>query len=374
VSGQNTPPGRYHGVTVARWGKILAVQAVIALLLLEALLRIHNPLPFRLRGDEIVLPAGLRYQYAIANPGAKLEPVARGHYNRLGFRGPDPPADFGARLSIVAVGGSTTAGTLLSDGKTWPDEMARVLAASHPDIWVNNAGFEGHSTYGHLVLLRSVLTKLRPSMILVLAGINDVGMEPAGPGDEFELWNAGSWLWPRLARHSEVVNAALNLRRARAAARLQLSFDQPVDFAAPGHFTMTEEEIASALAQFDRFLEGYGTRLTTLALEARAAGIDPVFVTQPMLVGDAIDPATGVDLATFPSSRDRNGRADWRLMERFNDVMRRTAAGHGVVLVDLARLLPKDSRHYYDTIHFSLDGARRVGEIVAAELAPHLLR
>lgn len=360
---------------MGRRGKILAVQAVIALFLLETLLRLYQPFPFRLRGDDIVLPAGLHYQVAIASPGTKLEPVARGHYNRLGFRGPDPPADFGARLSIVAVGGSTTAGTLLSDGKTWPDVMAGVLAASHPDVWVNNAGFEGHSTYGHLVLLRSVLTKLRPSMMLVLAGVNDVGMEPAGPGDEFELWNAGSWrVWPRLARHSEVVNTLLNLRRARSAARLQLSLDRPIDFAALGHFTMTEDEITSALAEFDRFLEGYGARLTTLAFEARAAGIEPVFLTQPMLVGDAIDPATGIDLATLDAGHGRNGLADWRVMERFNDVMRRTAAGHGVVLVDLARLLPKDSRYYYDEVHFSLDGARRVGEIVAAELAPHLLR
>jgi len=360
---------------VWRWTKILAVQASIALLLLETLLRLHNPLPFRLRGDDIVLPAGLHYQLAIADPGTKLEPLVRGHYNRLGFRGPDPPADFGRRLSIVAVGGSTTAGTLLSDGKTWPEVMAGALATSHPNVWVNNAGFEGHSTYGHLVLLRSVLTKLRPSIMLVLAGFNDIGMEPAGPGDEFELWHAGSWrVWPRLARHSEVANTLLNLRRAGAAARLQRSADRPVDFASLGHLTMSENEIASALAQFDRFLDGYGTRLATLALEARAAGIDPVFMTQPMLAGDTIDPATGIDLSTLHTSRDRNGRAEWRLMERFNDVMRRTALDHGVALVDLARLLPKDSRYYYDVIHFSLDGARAVGEIVAAELSPHLVR
>jgi len=360
---------------VRRWAKILAVQAVIALLVLETLLRLHNPLPFSLRGDDIVLPAGLHYQLAIVDPGTKLEPVVLGHYNRLGFRGPDPPADFGTRLSIVAVGGSTTAGTLLSDGKSWPEVMARVLGPQHPTLWVNNAGFDGHSTYGHLVLLRSVLTKLRPSIMLVLAGVNDVGMEPAGPGDEFELWNAGSWrVWPRLARHSEVVNTALNIWRAGLAARRQVSTDRPVDFASLAHFTLTEEAIESALAPYDRYLDGYGERLATLALEARAAGIEPVFLTQPMLVGDAVDPATGIDLATLDAGRGRNGLADWRLMERFNDVMRRTAAGHGVVLIDLARLLPKDSRYYYDEIHFSLDGARMVGEIVAAEIGPHLVR
>lgn len=345
--------------------KILVVQSAIAVLLLEGLLRLHNPFPFRQRGDEIVLPAGQRV-VRTNRPSPKLDPVTRYTRNRLGFRGPELPGDFASRVSIVAVGGSTTECGLLSEGQSWPEQMAAVLATSHPGVWVNNAGFDGHSTFGHLVLLRSVLVPLKPTFVLVLAGINEIGMEHGQPGDEFKLA-------PFMARHSEVINTALNLRRAWRASRLQFSTDLPADLAGAPK-VMTDAEIAEELAKHARFLDGYDRRLTALAQESQAAGITPVFLTQPILLGDAIDPTTGRDLATVSAGGGFSGRSEGRLMELYNDVMRRNAARHGVLLIDLARLLPKDSRYFYDFVHYGNDGARKVGEIVAAELGPHLVR
>jgi lysophospholipase L1-like esterase len=346
--------------------QILAVQSAIAVLLLEGLLRLHNPFLFRQRGDQIVLPAG--QHFVRTNPlTAKLDPVTRYTRNRLGFRGPDVPADFASRLSIVAVGGSTTEGGLLSEGRSWPEQMAAVLARTHPDLWVNNAGFDGHSTFGHLVLLRSVLVSLRPTFMLVLAGINDIGMDGGKPGDEFALA-------PWLARHSEIANTAINFRRAWRSSEMRVNADLPADLALAPRVAMTDAEVAAELAKHARFLEPYRQRLTALAEESLAAGITPVFLTQPVLLGDAIDPATGADLATVSQSGNVSGRAESRVMERYNDVMRQVAARHGVLLIDLARLLPKDSRYFYDFIHFGNDGARKVGEIVAAELGPHLVR
>jgi hypothetical protein len=55
-----------------------------------------------------------------------------------------------------------------------------------------------------------------------------------------------------------------------------------------------------------------------------------------------------------------------------NDVTRRVAATRQVLLVDLAREMPKDSRFFYDFLHFTNEGAQRVGEIIAADLMPHL--
>jgi hypothetical protein len=177
----------------------------------------------------------------------------------------------------------------------------------------------------------------------------------------------------RLAKHSEVANAMVNLVRAWRA-RHYIFGDQPVDVASFRRIAMTDAEVAAFVAPFARYLGGYQARLTRLALESRAAGIEPVFLTQPEMVGDAIDPTTGTDLSTLADHGDRNGRADWRLLEMYNDVMRRVAKREGVFLIDLAHLLPKDSRYYYDFIHFSNDGARAVGQIVAAELGPRLAR
>ncbi len=138
---------------MARVAKRAALVIVSFLIALEIGLRIHNPFPFRVRGDHIILPA--HQKYTISHTGAiKLDPVTHVTKNSLGFRGPEPPRDWSERLTILTIGGSTTECLFLSDGKTWTDQLTRRFMAVRPDAWINNAGFEGHSTFGHLVLLR----------------------------------------------------------------------------------------------------------------------------------------------------------------------------------------------------------------------------
>jgi hypothetical protein len=67
-----------------------------------------------------------------------------------------------------------------------------------------------------------------------------------------------------------------------------------------------------------------------------------------------------------------NGRLWWKVQELYNDVTRRTAASRGVLLIDAARELPKDSRLFYDFMHFTNEGAARLGDIVASHLGPTL--
>src|SRR5438552_7656791 len=141
----------------------VATAAVVFLAALEIGLRIYNPFPFRVRGDRIVLPVHQRY--TIAHTGAaRLDPVTHVTKNSLGFRGPEPPRDWSRRVTLLTIGGSTTECLFLSDGKTWTDALARRLASVRPDAWVNNAGLDGQSTYGHLTLLRSFVVALQPSM------------------------------------------------------------------------------------------------------------------------------------------------------------------------------------------------------------------
>ena len=104
----------------------------------------------------------------------------------------------------------------------------------------------------------------------------------------------------------------------------------------------------------------------------RRNGIDPVFITQPALFGDSVDPVTGVNLGRVQVRGSANGKLWWRVQEMYNDVTRRVAAGQQVLLIDAARELPKDSRLFYDFIHFTNEGAARLGELVGARLEPYL--
>ena len=150
-----------------RWaGRALLLLGglAIALLAAEAVLRVFNPLHMRLQGDRILLPRNER-RILKNTVSSRLPPEIVYSRNSLGLRGPESPRDFGSALTVIAVGGSTTESRYQSDGKTWPDLVAGILAPHFRDLWVNNAGLDGHSTYGHLLLLDQYLLSLHPSVL-----------------------------------------------------------------------------------------------------------------------------------------------------------------------------------------------------------------
>ena len=63
-----------------------------------------------------------------------------------------------------------------------------------------------------------------------------------------------------------------------------------------------------------------------------------------------------------------NGELTWRALELYNDVTRRVGAENGVLVIDLAAELPKNSDYYYDFYHFSNKGGDEVGRIIAEHL------
>jgi hypothetical protein len=62
------------------------------------------------------------------------------------------------------------------------------------------------------------------------------------------------------------------------------------------------------------------------------------------------------------------GLAQWQVLDAYNEVTRRVGRELGVLVIDLARRLPKTSRYYYDYHHYTNAGAEAVAEVVAEEL------
>jgi lysophospholipase L1-like esterase len=354
------------------WAKFVAIQAIVVLLLLEIALRIYNPVPIRVRGNEIVLP--VKQVYTFDNGFThKIDRTTVHTKNSLGFRGPDPPANFASRLTIVTIGGSTTESLFLSDGHTWTDAMTRRLDPEFPGVWVNNAGLDGHTTFGHLILLKSFIVRLHPKVALFLVGANDVGLDQPRTFDEGVLPTAGGFRYAAnaIAARSELVSILWNVMRAGRARARGLGHSE-IDLTTVEHRGVAPDVLEETEREYRQYLPGYAQRLEQIAELTRANGITAVWITQPALFGDSIDPTTGVDLAMAKVNGRGNGHLEWRLLEMNNDVLRRVAAERNMPLIDLARELPKDSRYFYDFLHFTNEGSEKVGEIVARELVPVL--
>jgi hypothetical protein len=138
-------------------------------------------------------------------------------------------------------------------------------------------------------------------------------------------------------------------------------------------FVVSKEAQAAIIKNHqDHYLGGYKKRLEKLIAICQEHNIIPVLVTQPVLYGNIVDPTTGVDLGHKFVAKDMNGATAWEVLELYNDVTRKVGRAHGVLVIDLARQMPKDSRYYFDLMHYTNAGADKVADLVAVQLTPFL--
>lgn len=357
---------------------LLLFGVIIAVVLLELLLRIHNPLQTRIKGNRIVLTTDKTYH--IKNNIIKaLPPEVTVTRNSLGFRGPDPPSDFDRYLSLVTIGGSTTQCFFLSDDQTWTAHLGQELSHNFSPVWINNAGLDGHSTHGHQVLLEDFIVPLHPKVAVFLVGANDVARGTIAEWDAENVksglqFSSGKAFVKSLSAYSEVVALGLNMYRSYTAYQAGL-IHQQIDLMKQGYLDVSEEEITKDLAENanSSFLNDYHARLVNIVNTSRNAGIEPVLVTQPLLVGFGKDDVTGLDLARIKAYGPRQtGKMYWDVVEAYNNVVRTLGREKGVQVIDLAKEMPKSSRYFYDFIHYTPEGAQIIAEILDRSLCPAL--
>ena len=155
---------------------LLLIGCGLSFFATEILLRIYNPFEFRVKGNQINLPVYFNYNIVIKDQTV-LDNLVVHTKNSLGFRGEEAPKTFEDYLTIIAVGGSTTECFLIADGQDWPAILGEKLKKSFNLIWINNAGLDGHSTFGHNVLMQDYIVKIKPKVVLFLVGINDLWIQ-----------------------------------------------------------------------------------------------------------------------------------------------------------------------------------------------------
>lgn len=342
--------------------------------LLEIVLRLYDPFHFRLKGDRIVLPANQK-QIITNTINPKLDSQIINTRNSLGFRGPELPGGGAPLLTLITIGGSTTECHFLSDQKTWPYLLGKRLSDSLTTCWLDNAGMDGHSTYGHIVLLNGHVKQLRPSVVIFLTGINDVENDAPTFHDRLNTRGEVADWRHYIFENSEVLNLALNLVRGWRAQKFNNTTNRMLVLDSTRRLVLPDSVFQRRLAMQGPFLAAYRQRLHQMADTCLAWHILPVFMTQPNQFGAGRDPLTGADLELYPTDDadpGMNGRLIWEVLERYNDVVRGLCTEKGLPMIDLARTLPKNSLYFYDMSHFTNAGAEKVAGIIDSALLPVL--
>lgn len=309
--------------------------------------------------------------------------------NSLGFRGPEPcaPDSASCDIRIVTIGGSTTRCRTADDDRMWASQVAAIISSRTGNpVWFNNAGVDGHSTRAHIKTLRNTLRATGADIAVFLVGVNDLGYympmrADVDPGSvKVSLApgiGTGSLIIP-LGISRLILAAQLNRQHTSECSLANLSPVAPAD----------ETEMMSLVAAS---LPDYRMRLVELGTTTTELGATPVFMTQPSVCGGGLDAETRLDLNRIPALTwtpvkkvlTRHGNVieamitgckamygprcdDFnRALELHNEVLRQVCREKGWILIDLAARMPKVVRNYLDAMHFSVEGNRKVAEIVA---------
>lgn len=381
--------------------------------ILEIFLRIYTgPFVMKIKGNEIILPrAGRTWTFKHTFKTDKLDELITIRQNSLGFRGEEFPENFSNKLTIIAVGGSTTYNAEISDGRTWIDILGRKLKSDFKDVWINNAGFNGASTESHILLMEQHISRMKPKIVLFLIGKNDsvqyetigidIGGDPAhieqikkntseffiqsayqrkkeAYSIKFKLTNLFKKASRQAAKYSEVVSLAITIHRNIKAFNQGLVFGvTQIENSETIEISEKEKKIIQGRLQSRKvrdFLMAYKSRVRKLIELSRDNNIDPVLITQPALYGNAIDDVTGFNWSKVKMSNGiiLDGEHWWQWQELVNDITRKVAKDENVLLVDLGRSLPKSSKYYIDLIHYSNKGNEVVADIIHEKLCPYL--
>ncbi len=371
---------------------LFAGSASVALLLAEAALRLLLPSPQRW----FVFPPGLRREFV---PREEIMPGVRGVsrfiVNSEGIRGDEPSAANTHR--ILAVGGSTTQCLYLDQTEAWPGRLQELLnerEGAAARVWVGNAGKAGRRLPEYRLQLELLLAA-HPELdtIVMLVGANDVNRRLNE--DEFRPVDLGD---PEvrealLDRAFDVRPRSYALLPPRRTAVWGLASRVERTLELRRHWRMIEDARGSNYeiwrrrrAEASRIRErppDLGSALVAYAADLDAVrqladqhGVRVIFMTQPSIYRRDL-PEQYARLLWMGWVGERQADPDQEYYSvsalaeayaAFNRTLLAFCRESGAQCLDLERLLPKDTRSFYDDIHFNESGAEAVARALLAYL------
>jgi lysophospholipase L1-like esterase len=297
------------------------------------------------------------------------------HYNRdrHGLRG-----DYGgdpARITLLAVGGSTTAEVTIGDNDTWSSVLARGLRANGLPITIANAGSDGHSTLGHIKafdLWFSKIPGLKPRYILYFIGINERGVAADANAGADTLVHSTQFRRIR----SYVENNSAILRGIRVAhgwfAARRIGVHHGTGKVETKDSKWVWAKVPADLSERLRpQLDAYRERLKVLHAKTLAFGATPIYVTQINGNGRIMNLGQNLD-GVVAEIEGSGGGLSFAELDLYNDVLRKFCAETKARCIDLAAEIKFGPGDFYDTYHTTPQGSRKIGEFLAAKIGPLL--
>lgn len=363
----------------------------VALLLGEVLLRGLLPNP----DGYYVYPPGLRSEFEPLEaimPG--VSGVSRFAVSSLGLRGDELAPEHTLRL--LAVGGSTTQCLYLDQAEAWPQRLQVLLGERWGGgVWVGNAGKAGRRLPEHRVQLEHLLPAIGGlDAVVMLLGANDLNRR-LSEGDDYRPPELGQPeareallarafdLYPREYALLPLRRTALFalVERVQSSIRTRRQWEMIQDRSGRNYQQWRElraraRRIRDEPPDLGTALAAYAADLRGVQGLARSHGLRVVFLTQPSIYRDDLPPELAKLLwMGWVGERQSTANQEYysvnalaRAYQAFNGTLLGFCRETGAECLDLEPRLPKDTRSFYDDIHFNESGSEQVARTLFAYL------
>jgi lysophospholipase L1-like esterase len=381
---------------------LAAAALAVATAAAELLLRVIVPSPTKY----FVLRPGIR-QVFHANPlyVRGIEGEAVYEVNADGLRGPPLSGNADSQYRILVVGGSTAENLFLTEDENWPGILQRELPPATPGrvVRVANAGRSGMNARDHVVQVRRLLPQLgHLDLLIVLVGVNDFTVATAGMDHPQPPLTDSAAMLAQERRAFAAVPGPFYAPRTdellvsgapwyKGTALYQLAKRAKFEWQKRTHNALISQDptgmvnqrwrsnrsAATALldtmpSSLSRAVREFRFNLAAIAAEAGRHQVRLLLLTQPSVWRDSMtteerrflwlggtgDFQAGKGHAYYTPGALRKG------IDQFNRATLETCVATGVECLDLATMIPRDTLHFYDDVHYTELGAKRVGEAI----------
>ena len=287
--------------------------------------------------------------------------------DKWGLRGKYPALD---AIDIVTLGGSATDQRYITDGSTWQDVIVREFQREKRNVSVVNAGVDGQSTHGHIKDFDwwfPTLPGFKPRYVLFYIASNDIfkgnnsdfdALVDNKPPDWKDHVRERSAIY-RLASTAEAVYEARHVHKISHRREPFGAWEWTTTPLVRNHHALVEEQ-----------LERYRKAVRLLAVRTRALGAEPIFVTQSLSLY-RVRPDGRVEGRKQPELYEKsmiNGVDYYYIMREFWAVMMDECENSGGVCIDAGNEVPWQEGDFYDSVHNTPQGAKRLGMYLYSRL------
>jgi len=283
-------------------------------------------------------------------------------------------------LTLVFLGGSTVACIYVEEENRFPYLVGNLLAQkTGKKITSINSGVGGNNSLHSLDILLNKLIPVRPDVVVMMHNINDLvaliydrtywSKNPTrAPIVNFSFYKnlTGLKALATLARDLYIPNlhaATRVLSKKIFGKKVQ---DPDDEFAYIRGKKLTVDQAA--------ILDEFQMNLTTFINICRARRITPVLMTQFSRYKANPDPKVLKAMQGFEADSQIPVREFIELYARFNQAIREVGKQNGVLVIDLAALIPQDQHYLYDVVHLNTQGSQLAAQLISERLQPLVAR